>query len=529
MRTRYWALVVLVLTGPGARAHNFDYLTVGADGEGFITVSEGGGPAERFFPLGTFFYPALQPQFDEISGPTADFARFAGMGGNLVVAPWVPDQWPNRPGALFGDEFTAAGYLDAAREAGVMLLADPSPFWGTTGVWQDDGNVVTPAAREAMFNQLKSQVNGVQAGEIFLGYYQWDQPAWRYYDSRLRLGTPRPAPSYVVNTSEQVRTLEDQENANHAVFIGQGDAVKVRDLFPLYHAAADVVGCLVEPYPAPGVLQGENENPDSPKRDCLLPNYYPSVTGNLADVVLESARAASAGQPLFPVRMCKPYIAILQANKKGGSELTKHRLRFQALDAVIHGAKGLVWYDDNNFNALGFGEYFYKDVLYDLFSLFTELSGQQVLGCLTGDYDHPLLSVNTRDAADVVVEESTFVGGKMVPKTHFLSDKIIMEGVAKEFNGLTYVIVACRSPEGTPGPFTVQFRPYFSNYDYWKPWPGSDWNTTVAGVYPPERQGWVTVVSGSYGGYWEDTFYPEDVAIYSFETPPTWWEAKSGP
>ena len=120
------AAFFLVVCAALAQAQEpFNYLKVGVDGEGFITLSEGGGPYERFFPLGTFFYPAIPGIFDS-EGPGPDYLRFATvMGGNLVVAPWDPAEWPDRPGAIFQDEPTCAAHLGAA-EAGERAPAERS-------------------------------------------------------------------------------------------------------------------------------------------------------------------------------------------------------------------------------------------------------------------------------------------------------------------------------------------------------------------------------------------------------------------
>jgi hypothetical protein len=94
MRSKYIAasaLLLAVCAASGQAQEPFNYLKVGADAQGFITLSEGGGPYERFFPLGTFFYPAIPGEYDSL-GPAADYQKFAAvMGGNLVVAPWDPD------------------------------------------------------------------------------------------------------------------------------------------------------------------------------------------------------------------------------------------------------------------------------------------------------------------------------------------------------------------------------------------------------------------------------------------------------
>jgi hypothetical protein len=100
----------------GQEPDPFNYLKVSVDDEGFITLAEGEGPHERFFPLGTFFYPAVPGQLDS-EGPAPDYLRFANMGGNLVVAPWDPPRWPNRPGAIFQDETTCTAHLGAAKVA----------------------------------------------------------------------------------------------------------------------------------------------------------------------------------------------------------------------------------------------------------------------------------------------------------------------------------------------------------------------------------------------------------------------------
>ena len=302
----------------------FNYLKVGVDDEGFITLSEGGGPYERFFPLGTFFYPAIPMGYDT-SNVQADYLAFSNIGGNLVVAPWDPDEWPGRPGAIFQSEATCATHLGAADAVGIKILADPALFWGIYGQWQDDGNIVWPAQRDQRFNQMVEWVENSYHASAFMGYYHWDQPAWRYYDSRNRLPEPRPSYSYTNSATSQLRTLENGENASHAIFMAQGDAVKVRDLWKDYHTGADIVGSVVLPYPDPSTLFTANEDVWSPKAGCLLPNYYASVTDSLADALHQTSGYIEPGMP-----RSKPYLAVLQAKYSGGVPLTFDEMRFQA-------------------------------------------------------------------------------------------------------------------------------------------------------------------------------------------------------
>jgi hypothetical protein len=511
------ALCVILFNAYLCYAQNppFNYLKVGSDAEGFITLAEGGGPYERFFPLGTFFYPALPGVFDTTE-LQADYGAFASNGGNLVVAPWDPERWPNRPGAIFQDEGTCGGHLIAAKNVGVKIIADPALFWGRYGQWPDDGNIVWPAQREQRFNEMVQWVENSNAAEAFMGYYHWDRPAWRYYDSRNRLEYPRPTPTYINSATSQLKILEGQENATHKIFMAQGVPVKVQDLWKDYHAAANIVGGVVLPYPEPTMLQMANEQ-GTPTLGCLLPNYYSSVSGSLADAIHEAARTDT---PLGA--RCKPYIAVLQAKDQGGVSLTEEEMFFQAYDAIIHGAKGLVWYDDNDFQEPTEYDFFYKDtnVPWYLRNLLNELSAYEINGAIKGDYDYTVVAVTTGITSPSynVVEESTFVSGMLVPKTHFLSDQIIMEGVAKKFYEWTYLIVACRPHEGAASEYRVSFRPFFSAHDYYNPWgDGAEYET----VYK-HGGGAMQVWQGHGGGWWEDYFNPGEVAIYKFQTPEPW-------
>ena len=496
----------------------FNYLKVGSDAEGFITLAEGEGPYERFFPLGTFFYPTLPPQQDHIIGPAEDYDAFANMGGNIIIAPWRPENWPNKPGAIFKNQGTCYLYMGAAHAAGVngvKMIADPRLFWGSYGQWQDDGLIVWPNQRRDRFNEMVEWVEDSGGADVFMGYYHWDQPAWRFYDSRNRLPEPRPTPTYLNSATSQLRILEAEENATHKVFMVQGDAVKVQDLWKDFHNAADIVGGVVLPYPEPDTLRSANEQ-YVPKIGCLLPNYYSSVTGSLADAIHEAARTPS---PLGA--RCKPYIAVLQGKDLMETSFTYEQMRFQAYDAVIHGAKGLVWYDDNNFEPFTSEyDFFYHDVFDHLGPLISELALPEITGALKGDYDYTVVAVTTwpLPQPSEVVEESTFISGKLVPKTHFLSDQIIMEGVAKKLGGWTYLIVACRPHEGAADEYRVRFRPFFSAHNYWNYWGKQAQYSTVFKVF----EGPMSIPQELGSGWWEDYFNPGEVAIYMFQTPEPW-------
>jgi len=287
----------------------FNSLQVGVDGEGFITLQEGLTPAERFFPLGVFFYPALPGETDDIPGdPYVDYYKFASMRGNLVVAPWVMNQWPQRPGAVFKDAGVCHLYMAAAGRNDIKMIADPTLFWGKGGVWGDDGAVVSDADRQTWFNEASSWVVDSEYANVFMGYYNWDEPAWRYY--ACPMPPSRPTPAYIAAASARVNALEAGVGADHAIYMAQRDNFKVRDLWPDYNSAADIVGGYALPFPAPDTLQGRNENTNSAERGCLLPNYNASVSGSIEDAVYEAARYAAAGGPRN-----KPYIAVLQAKK----------------------------------------------------------------------------------------------------------------------------------------------------------------------------------------------------------------------
>jgi hypothetical protein len=519
MRSKYVVVVgVFLSVGGGAvgqQPGSFADLKFNVDAEGFINLTVGPGIA-RFFPLGTFFYPALPPGAP-VQGPTEDYQAFADMGGNLIVSPWAPPEWPARPGAIFSNANTCAAHLNAGHAAAVKILADPALFWGKTGYWYDDGNTVSDAQRETWFAEMVGWVEASAGTDVFMGYYQWDQPAWRYFNSP----TPHPSPPYIEASTAHLRTLEDFLEAEHGVLIVQGDAVKVSDLWADYYGSADVAGCIVLPFPEPDLLQAQNETGGSPKENCLLRNYYSSVTGSLADAV-HAAAVYNTGDELPPTR-CKPYIGVLQGKSLEGEVPTLHQMRFQAYDAIIHGAKGLVWYDDNDFQPLNGGT-FYEEVTEPLEYLLGELSSPEFMAFLAGDYEHTLILVDTYTGVpgdENYVERSSIIGGKMVPRTHFLSDQIMVESVAKKYNDYTYIIAARRPNVYPETDYTVRFRPCFSKYDQWNPWKG----TNESG-YIEKYNGnntWVQIPVISYykgSGYWAEDFSAGDVNIYRFIPPP---------
>jgi hypothetical protein len=485
------------------------------DDEGFITLTTGVSTG-RFFPLGTFFYPALPPD-GALLGPAADYAAFAGLGGNLVVAPWHLADWPNRPGAIFKDQGTCGAHLNAAHDAGVKILADPTLFWGTAGTWNGSGAEVTQGNRATMFSTMVTSVEASYGEDAFMGYYHWDQPAWRYYNS----GSPptTPTPSYVTASAADTKTLESGVGADHAILTVQSDAVKVQDLWRDYYDndACDISGGIVLPFPEPSTLQTQNETALDPKYKCLLPNYYSSVTGSLADAVHESALANPPGQGQDP--RCKPYLAVLQGKNTGLSALTYAEMRFQAYDAIIHGAKGLIWYDDHGFQGLS-SDKFYEDVAEPLADLLGELSSAEFMGFLSGDYDHLLVLVDSIEPQDVIAESTSLIGGHLMPKTHFLSDQVIIESVAKKYNGYTYLIAARRPNVDPLTDYNVRFRPCFSVHHHWNPWEG----TNESG-YIDKYTGngtWVQIpVEHQNGeGFWVEEFSPGEVNIYRFIPPP---------
>ncbi len=288
------AILILIAGGAvGQQPGSFADLKFSVDAEGLINLTVGPGIA-RFFPLGTFFYPALPPG-TPVQGPTEDYQAFADMGGNLVVSPWSPPDWPARPGAIFKGPVTCMDHLNAGHAASVKILADPALFWGKTGVWYDDGNLVSDVERETWFAEMVGWVEASAGTDVFMGYYQWDQPAWHYFNSP----TPHPSPSYIEASTAHLRTLEDFLGAEHGVLLVQGDAVKVSDLWNDYYATADMAGGIVLPFPEPSVLSAQNENPGSPKFNCLLRNYYSSVTGSLADAV-HAAAVYNTGEEVPP-------------------------------------------------------------------------------------------------------------------------------------------------------------------------------------------------------------------------------------
>jgi hypothetical protein len=480
------------------------------DDQGFIVV-EDEMPSRRFFPIASFFYPIIGPIMDPgdggdgTDGTVADhYSEFSSWGGNCVICPWDITHWPYGPGAMFDTSTTCGDHLHAAYFANVKLIADPSLFWGRDGCWPYFDQIVDDNTRQQWFNMFKGWCEDGYASAL-LGYWQWHAPAWCLWNYE---GSPaRPAAEYLVHAYNHLRyTLEGGAGAHHAVFMGQAGAVKVQELWRDYFKGSECAAGAIFPCPAPATLEQLNAD------HHYLPNYYCSVVGDLADAVQEAARGTS---PAAPAPRNQPYIAILQGDV-GEDESSEHQYRFMAYDAIIHGAKGIAWFEDEGSGTAG-GWYWPGKVHFlPLIQHLRRMENEY--GLLTADYDSPLVRVITKLGQDEV-ERSAFVGGKLVPKSHFLASTRIMEGCAKisEFQGhnYTFLIVACRvpPPEGSQPVFQVEFYPYYSAYQYDQFWEGPVYKWDA--VWPHE-------VMPLTEGKWTDMFSPEDVNIYYFEKPAPW-------
>jgi hypothetical protein len=507
LKAAFYTSVFSFVAAPAFAGQPFNSCHFSTDNQGFIVV-EDELPSRRFFPLASFFYPIQSPEMDPGDGNgggqnlNADYADFAGWGGNCVICPWNIDHWFYGPGALFEDSATNNGHLAAAYFAHVKLVADPALFWGKYGYWPDGFAYLfdDPNEREELFNEFKGWCEDGYASAL-LGYWQWHQPAWFYWNYGGP-SPPRPSKDYLETAYNQIRYgLEAPLGASHGIFMGQAGYVNVQELWREYFKGSDCAAGLIFPCPAPETLAND------PYVEHLLPNYNISVVGDLADVVQESARGQS---PTFPAPRNQPYIAVLQGQLNEG-ESSQWEYKFMAYDAIIHGAKGLAWYSESGGSD---PRTWYSPAKLYFLPVMQELGiMENNYGLLTADYDSPLVRVITKQGGNEI-ERSAFVGGKLVPKAHFLSSKRIMEGCAKIKDGTTYLIVACRVPptEGPPLEFQVEFFPYFSAYDYRGEWEGPVYEITGSGPVP------LTVDEG----IWTASFVAGEVKIYSFEKPAPW-------
>jgi len=492
----YFATAAAFATQP------FNSCTFSVDEDGFIVVDDLVGE-RRFFPLATFFYPCIGPIRDDGGGGgTIDghYMDFHGWGGNCVICPWDISHWPQYPGALFDTSATCDAHLRAAEMAYCKLIADPTLFWDDgPGFWPVSGVEISNGERQVLFGEFKTWCEASYANAL-LGYWQWHQPAWRYWND----GDPpyEPSASYLADAYTQVRVIDPY----HGVFMGQYGAVVAHELWRDYFMASDCCASFIAPCPAPGTLNGIDNG------EYYLPNHYCSVVGDLADVASEAARSHSFMLPA-PAHRNQPYIAILQGHLEDENDCSAFWYNFMAYDAIIHGAKGIAWYDDIGGDEAG--DWYWPAKL-SFLSVMQDLDRvEDEYGLLTADYDSPLVRVITYYFGNEV-ERSAFVGGELVPKTHFLSSERFMEGCAKIVDGKTYLIVACRAdPSENPPPplFQVEFYPYYSAYDFEEYWAGPVYKLVLGGAPIP-----MTLEEGA----WTDAFTPGEVNIYYFVKPAPW-------
>jgi hypothetical protein len=289
MKRVCWAAIGVcgLLLGGGFAAVGGEQ-SVGFDEEGFFRVE-----GKRFFPIGAYELPP---------GWTAKELGEAGF--NLVRARADRKAW------------------DEAQAAGLKV-------WHSFG----DGLTIESSNAEAKVKALAQRVATLADHPALLFWESADEPAWTEADpARARLSPEALARGY-----GELRKLD----ARHPVLINHAPRNMVETL-QRYNGACDFVSVDVYPILPPGMRQMYAITPDGRHGD--LPNQTPSCVG---EYVRKMRRAAGPGRAVLMVLQGFAWESLRKESERDAKAVrypSYVESRFMALDAVIAGANGILYW-----------------------------------------------------------------------------------------------------------------------------------------------------------------------------------------
>jgi len=245
-----------------------------------------------FFPIGIYHLPAGDEPYLEL----------AAAGFNLVRCGSSRDA------------------LDKAHAAGLKAWV---PLGGYLAF---DKDIDTERA------QLAEVVGKLKDHPALLAWESVDEPAWTYMKAEQRVPAAHLISGY--------RALK-QFDADHPVWLNHAPANLVGTMRE-YNAAADIIACDIYPVIVPGLQPMYALWDDGYQGDLL--NIYISQVG---EYVEKMKRVAEPGKPVWMVLQGFAWAMLEKEEERHTDKIrfpTYDETRFMAYDAIVHGAKGILYW-----------------------------------------------------------------------------------------------------------------------------------------------------------------------------------------
>jgi hypothetical protein len=259
-----------------------------AVGEDLVVRFDG----EPFFPVGIYHMPTSDEPYREL----------ADAGFNLVRAGASRDQ------------------LDKAHAAGLKA-------WVPIG-----GHLTFDKEVDAKRAKLAEVVDGLKDHPALLAWESVDEPAWTHMKAEQRVPAAHLAAGY--------RALRELD-PNHPVWLNHAPANLVETMRE-YNAAADIIACDTYPVIVPGLQPMYALWEDGYQGDLL--NVHISQVG---EYVEKMKRVAGPEKPVWMVLQGFAWAMLEKEEKRQNDKIrfpTYDETRFMAYDAIVHGAKGILYW-----------------------------------------------------------------------------------------------------------------------------------------------------------------------------------------
>ena len=280
-----YVLVVLVLLQAWGNAAEAAEVTIGSD----LVLRVDGKP---FFPIGIYHLPGSEEPYREL----------AAAGFNLVRS---------------GESRDA---LDKAQAAGLKV-------WVPIG-----GHVTFDKDVDAKRAKLAEVVARLKDHPALLAWESVDEPAWTYMKADQRVPAAHLAAGY-----QALKRLD----AGHPVWLNHAPANLVETMRE-YNGATDIIACDIYPVIVPGLRPMYALWEDGYQGDLL--NTYISQGGEYAE---KMKKVAGPSKPVWMVLQGFAWAMLQKEEERQTDKIrypTRDEARFMAYDAIIHGAKGILYW-----------------------------------------------------------------------------------------------------------------------------------------------------------------------------------------
>jgi len=313
-----------------------------------------------FFPLGVYFeteqnqwhpdgYGELQEAgFNLINLMQETSALLSHANSYDIISNNEIPQDPCFGNHTYSNPANCNRILSLANNHNLLIIADNAPFWSDGNYYSNFclGFPITQSLRESWVDNV---VNWAANDDAFLGWCSLDEPVWSlspYNNSTLQAR---------YNLLKDMYDIVKEKDPNHIIhmnFAGahptefspynwsdeEARAQYVEDL-QLYSKAADIIS--VDIYPLRQFSGGGQEN------YRLFDNCDISLIGDYTKLLVNDV-----------VQNQKPVWIVLEASSRMGKDnrdqvyeghiagepYPYEFFRFEAYDAIVHGARGLIWY-----------------------------------------------------------------------------------------------------------------------------------------------------------------------------------------